>query len=157
MVRFDAYAAFVDAVIEILSPAGLEGAREIVLADADFEGWPLDDPRLIGALIGFARQPGRRLRLLARRYDIVQRDCPRFVAWRRTWGHVIDARRHPDETSALPSLLLVDRRCALQIEDRETWRGQVRGDAAHVHRCGDSVDALLQRAEPAFAQTTLGL
>lgn len=157
MVRFDAHAAFVDAVIETLSPAGLEGAREIVLADADFEHWPLDDPRLLEALTGFARQPGRRLRLLARRYDIVQRDCPRFVTWRRTWGHGVDARRQVDETPALPSLLLIDRRCALQVEDREAWLGQVHTDARQVHRCGDSVDALLQRAEPAFAQTTLGL
>lgn len=157
MSTFETHEAFIEAVIGALTPQRLAQAREIVLVDPDFEGWPLDDPRLLDPLTDFARLPGRRLQLLARRYDKVLREHPRFVAWRRTWGHAIEARVYEEVTPVVPSLLLVDRRWALQILVRDTWHGQVWSEPARAYRCWESADALLQRGEPGFAQTTLGL
>jgi hypothetical protein len=156
MTAFDTEAGFRSTFAALLQQAAEEGARHIIWVDHDFERWPLNDEGLLEALTGFARQPGRQLQLLACRYDILSRDCPRFVTWRRIWGHAVDARV-PEDGVVLPSQVLVDRRKALRIDDRAAWRGVLIDQAPEVHRLRQSCDALLQRADPGFAQTTLGL
>jgi hypothetical protein len=40
---------------------------------------------------GVASLPQRRLVLLAHQFGTLERLHPRFVAWRRTWAHAVDA------------------------------------------------------------------
>jgi len=156
-IEIDSAASFRGAVQAALEEAVASGARQIAFVDPDFDGWPLEEQAVLDALVAFARLPGRRVLLLARRFDIVQRRCPRFVDWRRTWGHVIDACRPVDDQTDLPTLLLVDRRLAVHVADRLRWRGQVLDGAARVQLWAEEVDAFAQRTEPAFAVTALGL
>lgn len=154
---FDGLSSFRAALVAAVVEAARGQAREIVMVDPDFEDWPLDEPALIEALSTFARRPGRRLCLVARDYERVRRTCPRFAAWRATFGHAVDARLAPDEQSDLPSLLIADRTLAVRVEDRRNWRGEVVDRAPEIHAMRQPIDALAQRAAPGFASTTLGL
>jgi hypothetical protein len=133
-----------------------DGVQTLCWCDADFADWPLNEPALMDALTRWAR-PHHRLVLLAQHYDEVQRRHPRFVQWRRTWGHLIDARS-PTELLASdhPSLLLAGRH-TVELLDREHWRGQVSDEPADALRCRQLLDVILQRSQPAFPVTTLGL
>jgi len=147
---------YVDALRAGLQRALEEGVRELWCSDVDFADWPLNEVPLIEALTRWAR-PHHRLVLLAQHYDEVQRRHPRFVQWRRTWGHLVDART-PTELapSDHPGVLLAGGR-ALELIDRVHWRARWLEQVADVQRCREQLDAISQRSEPAFAATTLGL
>lgn len=132
-------------------------ARRIVLADADFDSWPLEVPAFLDALADFVRLPGRQVLLLGASFDKVARQCPRFVRWRQTWGHAIDARRPVEEAPVVPTVLLVDQRLAVEVFDKVRWRGRVRGAEAATVVLAQEIDAFAQRTEPTFGATTLGL
>jgi hypothetical protein len=132
-------------------------ARRILLLDEDYEPWALDDPALLDDLTAFVRLPGRGVQVIGRRFDGVARRCPRFVAWRRTWGHAIDVRRPVDDEARCPTLLLVDRALSVELLDRVRWRGRVSQNDPRTMVLSDEIDAFAQRTEPTFGATTLGL
>jgi hypothetical protein len=134
------------------------GARRIVLADASFADWPLDDPALHAQLTAWLRLPQRRLLLLAAHYDAVPRRHPRFVAWRALWAHAIEARAPAeDEAGDLPTLLVDDGATSVHLRDALRWRGRAEHDPRTAHQWRERIDALLQRSEPAFPVNALGL
>lgn len=133
-------------------------ARRIVCVAPGFADWPLDEPALIERLSAWMRLPQRRLVLLARDFDAVVRRHPRFVAWRVTWAHAIDARAPAsDDTTVLPSLLLDDQALCVHLRDAERWRGRAECDRRAARLWHDQIDALLQRSEPAFSTDKTGL
>jgi hypothetical protein len=134
------------------------GARRMVCADRDFADWPLDDAPLQAALGAWLRLPQRRLVLLASSYDEVPRRQPRFVAWRASWSHAIEAWS-PQEGSAddVPTLLVDDGAVSVHLLDNVHWRGRAELDPGSARLWRDRLDALLQRSEPAFAVNPLGL
>ena len=89
--RFSGREAFAQLVRDALACAAREGWQEIILSDATFEDWPLRELVVVESLQAWSAS-GRHMILLASRYDEVQRLHPRFVSWRRTWGHIIDCR-----------------------------------------------------------------
>ena len=89
--RFAGREAFQSLIRSALATAAQEGWKQLVLCDASFEDWPLRERALVESLQAWAKT-GRQLTLLAVRYDAVMRDQARFVTWRRTWGHIIEAR-----------------------------------------------------------------
>jgi hypothetical protein len=89
--RFAGRGEFEQLVRDALAAAAREGWREIILCDADFGDWPLGERGVAQSLQQWSAT-GRRCILLARRYDEVIRRHARFVTWRRTWSHIIDAR-----------------------------------------------------------------
>jgi hypothetical protein len=82
---------FVQTVRDALACAAREGWKEITLSDATFEDWPLYERAVAESLQAWAKT-GRRMRLLATRFDAVQRQHARFVRWRQTWDHIIECR-----------------------------------------------------------------
>lgn len=135
-----------------------EASRSLLMVDPTFEHWPLDDAGVLQTLTQWARLPGRQLCLLAARYDEVPRRQPRFTAWRRDWAHVIHAVQAPQEFAAdLPSVLLDDRKLSVHLIDAVNWRGRAALDARARLLWQEKIDVVLQRSEPAFAATTLGL
>jgi hypothetical protein len=132
------------------------GEHDILCSDLDFRDWPWNEAAVVDALTAWAG-PGRRLVLLAEHYDEVQRRHPRFVQWRRSFGHVLEAwspiELEPDD---MPGLLLAGR-SVVELLDRASWRARLSHDTPDVSRCRHQLDALLQRSQPAFAATTLGL
>src|SRR5205814_697130 len=89
--RFAGRAAFQQLVRDALACAAREGWPEIILCDATFEDWPLGERAVAQALQDWSAT-GRRCTLLAQHYDGVVRRHARFVAWRKTWSHIIEAR-----------------------------------------------------------------
>jgi hypothetical protein len=151
-------ADFAEAVSWALHTSVAAGARRIVWVDADFADWPLDDPALLEALTAWLRLPARRLVLLARDYAGVPRQHPRFVAWRRTWSHAIEAWTPADGAAGdLPVLVLDDGAVSVHVIDPQRWRGRAQVDPRATRLWRDEVDALLQRCETAFPVNTLGL
>jgi hypothetical protein len=151
-------AGFVDALRWGFEQATAAGTRRIVCVDPDFAEWPLDDSGLQAQLTAWLKLPGRRLVLLACRYDELPRRQPRFVAWRRLWSHAIEAwSPQAGDAVELPTLLFDDDRVAVQLIDRVHWRGRAESDPREARLWGERIDAVLQRSEISFAANTLGL
>lgn len=156
--RIDGRDSFAAAVRWGFEQAFAGDARCITCVDANFEHWPLDEPLLLQALTAWLRRPQRRLVLLAASYAEVPQRLPRFTAWRRDWAHAIQALQPPQEWAAdLPTLLLDDRHMAVHLIDPVHWRGRASLDVRARVLWQERIDAVLQRSEPAFAVTTLGL
>lgn len=154
----DSSAAFVAALHWGFARAIERGARRIVAVDADFASWPLDDPALLEPLAAWLRRPQRELVLLARTFDEVPRRHPRFVAWRQLRAHAVPGWQVPDDLDVpLPTLLLDDGPLLVRLIDPVRWRGRASLDAQAARLQRDEIDALLQRSEPAFPATHLGL
>jgi hypothetical protein len=144
----------------LLAEAERQGAKELWWVDPDFADWPLNERDLVAALSAWA-SPQRRLTMLAQRFDEVQRAHPRFVTWRRDFGHVIHCRQVDVDASEVPSLLLVGPASGpangLQLTDRQRFRGRRLRDEADVQAWREVIDALMQRSQDGFASTTLGI
>lgn len=135
-----------------------QGSRGLIWVDPTFEHWPLDDVNVLQTLTSWARLPGRQLTLLAARFDELPRRQPRFTAWRKDWAHTIRALQAPPEFSAdLPTVLMDDRELSVHLIDAVNWRGRAALDPRARLLWQERVDVVLQRSEPAFAATTLGL
>ena len=103
--RFEGRVAFQQLVRDALAAAAREGWREIILSDAHFQDWPLGERAVAESLQAWARS-GRRLTLLAGRYDDIVRNHARFVRWRGTWDHIITCRASPAADSlSFPSVI----------------------------------------------------
>ena len=138
--------------------AAAQGARVITCADPDFEGWPLDDPALLQGLSDWIRLPQRQLVLLAASYDGVPQRLPRFAAWRRNWSHAVQALQAlPEFALDLPTLLIDDVSVSVQLVDRLQWRGLAAADGRKRWLLQEKLDVVLQRSEPGFPISTLGL
>ena len=156
--RIDSREAFADGVRWGFAAAMADGARSITCVDPSFELWPLDDAPLLDALTTWLKLPQRRLILLAATYDEVPRRQPRFTGWRAHWAHAIQPLQCPQEFAAeLPTLLIDDRRTCVHLIDPVHGRGRADRDARARLLWQEKVDVVLQRSEPAFAVTTLGL
>ncbi|MDO9092902.1 MAG: hypothetical protein Q7U99_09785 [Rubrivivax sp.] len=156
--RIDSREAFIQALRWGFDSAFAQQARCITCVDPSFEDWPLDDPALLSDLTAWVRLPLRRLVLLAASYEQVPRRQPRFTAWRRDFAHAIQALQAPEEfVPGLPTLLLDDRRVSVHLIDPVHWRGRADLDVRARLLWQEKVDVVLQRSEPGFAVSTLGL
>ncbi len=160
---FEGRAEFQGLLAQACVWAAEQGCRELHAWDASFADWPLSDANVLAALTGWARH-GRQLHLLAQHYEEVLRRHPRFVRWRRDFGHCITARAVEPEVqldTAPQSLLLAvgadGVALSVRLFDRHLWRGEVSRDAGQRVRALEWFDALAQRSSESFASTTLGL
>ena len=150
-------AAFRDAVRQALAEAAQAGSREAWWCDETFADWPLDDAEVIASLVRWAR-PQRRLTLLARRFDDLPVRHPRWVAWRRTWSHVVVCRAvEPEVRADVPTLLCASPHCTLRLADRAHHLGRLSTDIHDAVRAREQIDAISQRSSETFGATTLGL
>lgn len=154
----DSRAGFAAALHWGFERAVAQDARRIVCVDPDWADWPWDDVALQERLVAWLRRPQRRLVLVADCYDDVPRRHPRFTAWRRSWVHAIEAWSPSDGYGGeLPTLFLDDRGTVVHLVDRRHWRGDALVDERAAGLWRERVDALLQRCEPSFAASHLGL
>jgi len=149
---------FLAALHDAVDRAVTRGARRMVWVDADFAEWPLEDPALLQRLTDWLRLPQRQLVLLAADYGDMRRRRARFVAWYRLWSHAINAYGpSPDDVAELPCVLWAERAALVFLLDPLRWRGWAVSDALAQRQWRDRIDAILQRSQPAFPATTLGL
>jgi hypothetical protein len=154
--RFSGRKVFQQLVRDAFACAAREGWREIILSDADFEDWPLAERAVVQSLEAWS-QTGRQCTLLARRYDGVVRNHARFVAWRRTWSHIIEARACSTADGAeLPSAIWSPG-WVLQRLDAERCTGMSGSEPERRLRLRENLHEWLRKSSPSFPATTLGL
>jgi hypothetical protein len=96
--------------------------------------------------------------MLALSFSRVEAQAPRFVAWRKTWSHIVDCRELPDlQAHELPGLLLLRQYAVLQRLDPVRHRGHVKRDAPALARAEEAVKDWSARAVPGWPVYTLGL
>ena len=129
----------------------------VLLIDSVFAGWPLDDPAVLQALQTWMKPPGRCLRIVGLDFDAVARTHPRFSRWRRDWAHRIEAWRPSDGLWAPGLHMLLAGSVAAQWQDAPDWCLRRVTEKVQVQALRDRSAAFLQRCEPAWPVTTLGL
>jgi len=135
----------------------LSGTRDLWLADPDFADWPLDEPAVQAAMAAWLRQGGRQIRIAGQHFDQTARLHPRFARWRRDWSHAI-AVSTPSEGVLPPALCgLLAAPLWLQWQDAPDWRLRCFTDVVHARAIQAQIADFLQRCEPAWPATTLGL
>lgn len=145
--------AWQQAIAELLRDPG----AEISMYSPDFSEWPLNQADVIGALDTWGH--GRRnpcVRMLARRFDLVQREQPRFAQWRTRFAHLIACHVLPEEFAAPPECLLLRQRGMMALPS-ESFRRGLWCVGARLHATVDSFEQSWQQSEPAFPAQMLGL
>lgn len=143
-------------VREAIQTAALEAWPEMVWCDANFNDWPLREKAVVESLNAWSRA-GRRLTLLALNYEGMRTLHPRFVTWRITWDHIIDARVCSGvDANDIPSALWGPG-WALRRLDAERCTGVASADARTRLLLREAMDALYRKSRPGFPASTLGL
>ncbi|HEX2544698.1 MAG TPA: hypothetical protein VHL79_07465 [Ramlibacter sp.] len=154
--RFEGREDFRQLVRDALATAARDGWREIILSDADFQDWPLGERTVVESLLAWSRS-GRRIVLLARRYDDVLRQQPRFVQWRRTWSHIVTASACASaDPLELPSAIWSPA-WVLERRDPERSNGYCGSEPERRVLLRETLNEWLQKSSPSFPATTLGL
>lgn len=149
---------FLDAAHELFAGLPQSKARDLYLVDADFSSWPLDQVAVVDALTAWVRLPGRRLRLVGSRFDVLERDQSRFARWRRNFAHALECLSPTDvEPGDMPCLLLLPGLAGIELLDRERWYGRRADDRRALVAYQERVNELCQRCESAWPVTVLGL
>ena len=153
---FSGRIAFQQLVRDALASAAREGWREIILCDPDFADWPLGERAVAESLQQWSAT-GRRCTLLARRYDEVVRRHARFVNWRTTWSHIIEARACPSaDPLEFPSAIWSPG-WVLHRLDSERCNGITGREPERRVMLGENLHEWLQKSSPSFPASTLGL
>ena len=153
---FAGRAAFVQLVRDALACAVREGWREIILCDADFADWPLGERAVAESLQNWSAS-GRRCILLARRYDEVIRHHARFVTWRKTWAHIVEARACGSaDPLELPSGIWSPSWVMRRL-DHERCTGVSGSEAERRVLLRENLQGWLDKSSPSFPASTLGL
>lgn len=154
--RFTGRVAFGQLVRDALACAAREGWREIILCDADFVDWPLGERAVAQSLQDWSAA-GRRCTLLARRYDEVARRHARFVTWRQTWSHIIEARAcAAADPLELPSAIWSPG-WVMQRLDPERCNGFSGTEPERRVLLRENLNEWLKKSSLSFAAHTLGL
>lgn len=154
--RFSGRGAFQQLVRDALACAAREGWPEIILSDADFDDWPLGERAVAESLAAWSAA-GRRCTLLARRYDTVVRRHARFVTWRTTWAHIIEARSCASAGPLeLPSAIWSPS-WVLQRLDPERCIGVSGAEPERRLLLRERLQGWLKQSAPSFPAYTLGL
>jgi hypothetical protein len=154
--RFTGREAFRQLVRDALACAVREGWREIILCDADFADWPLGERAVAQSLQEWAAA-GRRCTLLAKHYDEVVRRHARFVTWRKTWSHIVEARacRSADPLE-LPSAIW-STGWAMRRLDPARCNGYAGREPERRVLLREGLNEWLLKSSPSFPASTLGL
>lgn len=148
--------SFAQLVRDALACAAREGWSEMVWSDASFEDWPLREREVVESLQAWSGR-GRRLVMLAQRYDAVLRYHPRFVGWRCQWDHIVECRvSRTRDAGELPSALWSPQ-WMLHRLDPERSTGVTTYEAQRRVLLRQQLDEYLRQSVPGFPATTLGL
>ncbi len=154
--RLEGHALFVDLVRQALATAAAEGWTRIVLCDVDFADWPLGEREVVASLHDWSAR-GRTLQLIARDYRDLRERHPRFVQWRVTWSHLVEAHvcAHAAQGD-LPSVLWSP---GWTMERLDPARGTLVAsqDAARRVALREQLTQWWAKGTPAFPASPLGL
>lgn len=148
--------AFADVIRRAFAKAAEEGWPRMVLCDVDFADWPLGEREVVASLNAWARR-GRSLQLLARDYGLLRQMHPRFVQWRTTWAHLVEAQACASApVGELPSVLWSPA-WTLQRLDPLRCTMVVSRSAEQRVALQEQLQPWWLKSTPAFPASTLGL
>lgn len=154
--RFSGREAFEQLIRDAFIHAASEGWQEIIISDATFEDWPLRERSVVDSLQVWS-QSGRRLIMLATRYDEVLRRHARFVAWRKTWGHLIECRVcRAAAPSDFPSAIS-SKNWFMHRLDLARSLGVCGDDRERGVQLREQLNEKIRNSSPGFPSSTLGL
>lgn len=154
--RFEGRTEFRLLIRDALAHAAREGWQEIILSDPSFSDWPLGERAVMESLAAWSNS-GRRITLLARRYDDVARQHARFVQWRGRWSHIVTAMGCSSaDPLELPSALWSPG-WVMERLDIERCNGYCGGEPERRLLLRERLGEWLAKSSPAFPATTLGL
>lgn len=154
--RFEGREAFRGLVRTAFALAAREGWRELIISDADFMDWPLDERAVADSLMAWSKT-GRRITLLAKRWEPARQKHARFVAWRRTWAHIVDARACASaDPLELPSAFWSPA-WVLERRDIDNNAGYSGAEPQRRLVLREGLNEWLLKSSPSFPATTLGL
>jgi hypothetical protein len=154
--RFSGREAFRQLVRDALAGAAHDGWPEIILSDANFGDWPLGERAVAESLQAWSAS-GRRITLIARGWDEVVRRHARFVTWRRTWAHIVEARACPSaDPLELPSAIWGPG-WAMQRLDPERCAGVSGSEPERRLLLREKLGEWISKSSPGFPAVTLGL
>jgi len=154
--RFAGRVAFAQLIRDSLAAAAAQDWNQLILCDASFEDWPLNERAVIDSLNAWARG-GRTFTIVATQYDSIVRLHPRFVTWRRTWGHIVDSRICRQIDPAISRPCWWSPQWVLQRLDPVRASGVTGAEPERVVQGRELLQELLQVSSPGFPATTLGL
>jgi hypothetical protein len=154
--KFEGLSVFAQMVRDALACAAHEGWPLMVWSDANFLDWPLREKVVVESLLAWSRG-GRRLVLLAQRFDEVQRHHARFVQWRNRWDHLVECRvcRQVD-ASEFPSALWSPHWVMRRL-DLERSTGVSGYEPQRRVLLKEELDECQRQSSPGFPCTVLGL
>ena len=154
--RLSGRLAFTDLIRQAFATAAHEGWPRMFLCDADFADWPLGERDVVASLNAWSMR-GRSLHLLARDYSVLRQMHPRFVQWRTTWSHLVEAQACASASMGeLPSVLwspvwtlqrLDPLRCTMVVSRSAERRVALQ----------EELQQWSLKSTPAFPASTLGL
>ena len=154
--RFTGRTEFTDMIRQAFAVAALQGWREIIVCDPDFEDWPLGERVVVQALNDWSKT-GRKFTMLAGNYDEVLRKHARFVTWRRTWAHIVECRANTSGAADdMPSALLGPG-WVFERLDVQRCTGIAGSEVARRVALRERINERLLKSSPSFPATTLGL
>ena len=154
--RFFGMREFQDTLRASLALAVEQSWTQLLLCDPDFADWPLGEQAVIDMLNAWAG-PGRKLVMLAGRYDELLRRHGRFVPWRRNWSHIIECHKSGGADPRMTPSALWSRKHMLHRFDLEGCSGLVTSEPVRCLRLKQELDDCLSVSTPGFPASTLGL
>ncbi len=143
-------------VRDAFSSAARDGWHEMVICDPTFEDWPLRELSVVSSLHAWAKN-GRQLTMLATSFDSVARNQPRFVAFRKTWSHIIECRRFRTLVPGDFPSAIWSRNWVMQRLDPVRSAGVSGSEPARRVRLKEVLDEKIRASVLGFPATTLGL
>lgn len=154
--RFTGRTEFTELIRQAFAVAAIQGWREIILCDPGFEDWPLGE-RVVAQALNDWSKTGRKLTMLTSNYDEVLRKHARFVAWRRTWAHIVECRATVSTPSVDMPSALWGPGWVFERMDLQRCTGIAGSEVARRVALRERLNERLLKSSPMFPATTLGL
>jgi hypothetical protein len=153
---FDSEAGYRQAIDITLSTA----CQEIRIFDRDLERMGLEEPARAGLLAAFlAGDKDRRIRIVVRNPEPLQRRFPRLLALIRRHSQAVEIRQTPDHLQGLADCeILADKKHGTLRTHADHPRGKrISDDPKEVHPWWQRFDELWDASQPCSPATSIGL
>jgi peptidyl-tRNA hydrolase len=153
---FSGRADFQQLIRSAIAQAAQEGWREMIWFDLNYADWPLGERSVQDDLQAWS-ETGRKLTIVAKRFDTLIAAHHRFVNWRKQWSYIIEARAVSSASDEeFPSLILAPE-WAMQRLQPALCKGVAGYEAKRRVDLRELTQEWLAISSPSFPATTLGL
>lgn len=147
---------FQQLIRDAIATAARESWREMLWFDLNYEDWPLGE-RSVEASLQQWSATGRKLTIVAKRFDGLIAKHHRFVTWRKQWSHIIEARAVTSASDEEFPSFIISPSWAMHRLQPTLCKGVAGREAKRRVDLRELGKEWLALSAPSFAATTLGL